>query len=78
VTRPVRFQAQIDALNSEKNDATEQVLKIVNQPVTRYVRQPGMQEAVFSPVWFHPGANTPDFNNVDVRTTQEKIYDKYG
>jgi hypothetical protein len=71
-------QAQIDALNSEMNDAMEQVRKIVNQPVTRYVRQPGTQVAMFSPGWFHPGANTPDFNNVDVRTTQEKIYDQHG
>ena len=72
------LQAQIDAVNSEKNDAMEQVRKIVNQPVTRYVRQPGMQVAVFSTGWFHPGAVTPDFNNVDVRTTQDKMYDKYG
>jgi hypothetical protein len=71
-------QAKIDALNSEMNDAMEQVRKIVNQPVTRYVRQSGMDVAVFQPGWFHPGANTPDFNNVDVRTTQEKIYDKFG
>jgi hypothetical protein len=71
-------QAQIDALNSELNDAMEQVQKIVNQPVTRYVRQPGMNVSTFSPGWFHPGANTPDFNNVDVRTTQEKMYDQHG
>jgi len=71
-------QAQIDSLNSEMNNAMEQARKIVNQPVTRYVRQSEMDVAVFQPGWFHPGANTPDFNNVDVRTTQEKIYDKYG
>jgi hypothetical protein len=70
-------QAQIDALNSEMNDAMEQVRKIVNQPVTRYVRQSGMQVAVFQPGWFHPGANTPDFNNVDVRTTQEFPYARF-
>jgi hypothetical protein len=68
-------QAQIDALNSEKNDAMEQVRKIINQPVTRLARKPGMHGATFSPGWFHEGANKPDFNNVDVRTTQEKIYD---
>ena len=71
-------QAQIDALNSEMNVAMEQVRKIVNQPVTAYAEQPGMDVATFSPGWFHPGANTPDFNNVDVRTTQEKTYDKHG
>jgi hypothetical protein len=24
--------------------------------------------------WFHPGALTPDFNNIDVRTTQKLAY----
>lgn len=70
-------QAQIEALNSEMNDAMEQVRKIVNQPVSAYAEQPGMDVATFSPGWFHPGANTPDFNNVDIRTTQEKTYDKH-
>jgi hypothetical protein len=70
-------QAQIDALNSEMNDAMQQIRKIVNQPVTRLTRKPGMQVATFSPGWFHEGANKPDFNNVDVRTTQEKIYDTH-
>jgi hypothetical protein len=69
-------QTQINALNSEMNDAMDQVRKIVNQRVLAYALQPGMDVAVF-PVWFHPGANTPDFMNVDVRTTQEKTYDKF-
>ncbi len=69
-------QARIDALNAEKNDAMEQVLKIVNQPVLAYARKPDMEVGTY-PYWFHPGANTPDFNNVDIRTTQEKIYDKF-
>ena len=69
-------QAQIDAVNAEMNDAMDQVRKIVNQPVLAYARQPDMEVGEY-PYWFHPGANTPDFNNVDIRTTQEKIYDKF-
>jgi len=69
-------QAQIDAVNAEMNDAMEQVRRIVNQPVARYAQQPNMGVGTY-PYWFHPGANTPDFNNVDIRTTQEKIYDKF-
>ena len=57
--------------------AIAQVQKIVNQPVARLARKPGMDVATFSPGWFHEGANKPDFNNVDVRTTQEKIYDQH-
>jgi hypothetical protein len=72
--QPTNQQAQIDALNAERNDAMEQVRKIVNQPVTRLVRQPGMSVAEYSPGWFHEGANIPDFNHVDVRTSQELIY----
>jgi len=67
-------QAQIESLNSEMNDAMEQVRKIVNQPVARYTEQPGMDVRISSPGWFHPGANTPDFNNVDIRTSQEFPY----
>ena len=69
-------QAQINALNAEKNDAMDQVRKIVNQPVRAYARKPDMDVGRY-PYWFHDGANTPDFDNVDVRTTQEKIYDKF-
>ena len=32
---------------------------------------------MFGPPWFHPGAAKPDFNNVDIRTTQETPYDRY-
>ena len=69
-------QAQIDALNAQKNDAIQQVEKIINQLVVAYIRQPGMEVGEY-PYWFHPGANTPDFNNVDVRTTQELPYAKF-
>jgi hypothetical protein len=55
--------------------AQQRVIDIVNQPITHLPRS-GVFE-VFSPGWFHPGATKPDFNNVDIRTTQELLYDKY-
>ncbi len=58
----------------ELTNAWSAVLKIVNQPVTAYGRKQGMHVSNFSPGWFHAGANTPDFNNVDIRTTQELPY----
>jgi hypothetical protein len=71
-------QAQMDAIYLEMTNAMEQVRKIVNQPVTRLARKPEMSVAEYKPGWFHEGANVPDFNNVDVRTTQELIYAKFG
>lgn len=75
---PATLQAQTNALTTEMNDAIQQVQKIINQPVTQLARKPQMQVAEFQPGWFHEGATKPDFNTVDVRTTQEKIYDKHG
>ncbi len=71
------LQDQIADVQIEMDKAIAQVQKIVNQPVTAYARQSGMRCSEFSPGWFHEGANKPDFNNVDVRTTQEKIYDQH-
>ena len=59
------------------NQAMDKVRAIVNQPVQAYRRVRGMRVIEFTPGWFHEGANRPDFNNVDVRTTQEFPYDKY-
>jgi len=70
-------QAQIAALNAEMNAAIQQVRKIVNQPVARLFRDSGMHVSTYSPGWFHAGANKPDFNHVDIRTTQEKTYDAH-
>jgi hypothetical protein len=63
----------------EMDDAIAQVQKIVNQPVTRLNVTADMKVATYSPGWFHPGAEKPDFNTVDVRATQELTYgkDKY-
>ncbi len=67
---------QIADVQVEMDHAIEQVQKIVNQPVSAYARKPGMEVGTY-PYWFHEGANKPDFNIVDVRTTRESIYDKF-
>ena len=66
----------ITVLNSEMDQAIQRVKEIVNQPIRSLPRESWMQVSSFSPGWFHPGAITPDFNIVDVRTTQEMSYDK--
>jgi len=70
-------KTKIAALKQEKEQAVEQVKKIVNQPVTRYARVPGLKVTTFKPGWFHDGATKPDFNTVDVRKTQEFPYDPH-
>ncbi|MFZ2639412.1 MAG: hypothetical protein WA117_00380 [Verrucomicrobiia bacterium] len=64
------------ATRAEMEQTMEQVRRIVNQPVTRLMGR-NTRAAVFDDGWFHEGAGKPDFNNVDVRTTQQLIYDKY-
>jgi hypothetical protein len=50
----------------------------VNQPAPSVPRTPEMNITWWGNAWFHPGATTPDFNNVDVRKTQETAqYAKY-
>jgi hypothetical protein len=68
---------QIADAQFEMDKAIAQVQKIVNQPVASYVRQAGMEWSEYHPGWFHEGANKPDFNNVDIRTSQEKVYDQH-
>src|SRR5213075_2108935 len=70
-------EGKIAALEAEMKTAVQQVNKIINQPVARLPRRPGMRVSEFKPGWFHEGANKPDFNNVDVRTTRETPYDQY-
>jgi hypothetical protein len=70
-------ETKIAALNKEMEQAIEQVKKIINQPVLRYARGPGLKVTVYSPGWFHEGAMKPDFNKVDVRQTQEFNYDPH-
>ncbi len=69
--------SQTNAVQAEMDKAIHQVERIVNQPVTAYQRARGMHVAVYKEGWFHPGALKPDFNTVDVRTTQETPYAQY-
>ncbi len=58
--------------------AMQRVKAVVNQPVTKLPRKPYMRVAEFGPGgWFHPGAETPDFNAVDVRNSQQLPYGKF-
>jgi hypothetical protein len=65
----------IEKPHAEIARAEQRVIEIVNQPITHLPRSGAV--GVFSPGWFHPGALKPDFNNVDVRATQEFPYDAY-
>jgi hypothetical protein len=65
---------QIAALQLQLTNAWQQVEAIVCQPVRAYQRTPGYDVSVYSPGWFHPGAETPDFNHVDIRQSQELPY----
>lgn len=65
-------QGPIAGLKKQLDDAVAQVIKIVNQPVP-YV--PATPEMRLGYGLFHPGAERPDFNNVDVRQTQQHLFD---
>jgi hypothetical protein len=71
---------QVAAIKREMMDAVEQVKTIVNQPVPTTPITPEISRTIgrWGDIWFHPGATVPDFNNVDVRATQETSkYDKF-
>ncbi len=75
---PVRASTadEIAALEAQKNDAIFKVQDIVNQPITHLKRTPGMTGvSYYQDGWFHPGAITPDFDHVDVRATQQLVYE---
>ncbi len=61
-------------LDDEYAQAEQRVVSIVNQPVTHL---PRTTEAEIYPGWFHPGAEKPDFDSVDVRKTQDFFYAHY-
>jgi hypothetical protein len=66
---------EIAALKAQKNDAIFKVQDIVNQPITHLKRTADMVNVGnYQDGWFHPGAETPDFNNVDVRASQQLVY----
>ncbi len=62
-------------LETEAAQARQRVIEIINQPVTPIPRSDTAYEV--SPGWFHPGAIKPDFDTVDVRSTQEFPYDAH-
>ena len=62
--------SSVTEIKSEMDNAISRVKEIVNQPVESLPRTPDMQVATYSPGWFHPGAEKPDFDTVDVRATQ--------
>jgi hypothetical protein len=67
---------EIAALKAQKNDAIFKVQDIVNQPITHLKYTADMVDlGNYAGGWFHPGAVTPDFDHVDVRTTQQLVYD---
>jgi hypothetical protein len=70
-------EEQIAAIQAQKDAAVASVQQIVNQPVTHLKQTPDMSVSVYSPGWFHEGASTPDFDNVDVRKTQEFTYQEH-
>jgi|EndMetStandDraft_8_1072994.scaffolds.fasta_scaffold343637_2 hypothetical protein len=63
----------IEKLNAQTAQAEQRVVEIVNQPITHLPRAGPVE--LFSPGWFHAGAMKPDFDNVDIRATQEFPYD---
>ena len=67
-------QEQIAAVRTQRTEAIFRVQEIVNQPVTRLKRMPGMQVTTYHPGWFHDGAITPGFDTVDIRVTRELPY----
>jgi hypothetical protein len=64
-------------LEAEMKYAMNDVRAIVNSPVNALARSPEMRVSTYSPGWFHEGAIKPDFNNVDVRATQETQYGQH-
>ncbi len=67
----------IAGIKAKMDAAISRVKEIVNQSVTSLPRTPDMQVAMYSPGWFHLGAEKPDFDTVDVRTTQLFPYDQH-
>jgi hypothetical protein len=73
--------AQIEArrvsIQMEMDSAIADVQRIVNQPVRQLALTGDMEVSVYHPGWFHDGANKPDFNNVDVRRSQDTSYERH-
>lgn len=63
---PKTPQERIAALRLEERRAVHRVVEIVNQPLEQYPITRDMTVGQWGDIWFHPGAETPDFDNVDV------------
>ena len=63
-------------VKKELNTAVLRVEQIVNQPVIPLTQTPEMEVSTYSPGWFHPGADRPDFKTVDIRATQDLRFAK--
>jgi hypothetical protein len=78
--QPSQAAGSADSIKAQLKDAVDHVNEIVNQPVpfVPRTRENWSQCAWFGDAWFHPGAITPDFANVDIRKTQEtKNYESH-
>jgi hypothetical protein len=67
---PAKAQAMMD-------DAIAHVKAIVNQPVRALPRAANMDVTVYSPGWFHPGAQEPEYVDIDIRATQDLQYGQH-
>ncbi len=70
---------RIDSSNAQSvlDIAVGRVKEIVNQPVRQVPETSDTRDVGYYPDgWFHRGAITPDFKNVDVRATQDFVYHK--
>jgi hypothetical protein len=67
---------QIAALQLQFTNAWLRVCAIVGQPVQAYQTDNQYPIAIY-PGWFHPGAEIPDFNTVDVRQSQQFPYESH-
>jgi hypothetical protein len=70
-SHPLTVPEQIAADKSELSQAIARVKLIVNRPAPSLPITPGMNVASYGDAWFHPGAARPDFNNVDIRKSQD-------
>jgi len=75
---PPTTAEQIAQAKRRLSEATEEVKRIINQPVDTVPLTPELRAEVWNEGWFHPGAGVPDFDNGDIRKTQETAqYEKY-
>jgi hypothetical protein len=70
-------EEQIAVLQAEMDSAIAEVKRIVNQPVRKIARTRQMKVSIMQSGWFHEGAGKPDFKSVDVRASQELLYDRF-